>query len=110
MNHLVKGLLAKDALNAETVITAQYTIKERTGTFTTKVDQFRMTGLRQQLGEYFLDLAQLIGTISITIKANDVIALDGMDPFRYIDVYDINQDGSAKRVGKKRGRKPKCSA
>ena len=51
----------------------------------------------------------LIGKLAITVLANDIVALDGMKPERYVDVYNINPDGSDKSIGKKRGRKPKSN-
>lgn len=38
---------------------------------------------------------------------NDVEMIDGMDTKRFASVYNIKADGSDRKVGKKRGRKPK---
>lgn len=104
MNHLVERLLEKNAINSDTVLTVGF----RTGGCR-REDNFMMLGV-EKIGEsYRFRLRQLIGGDIISVWAKEVIALDGMDPIRYVDVYDINPDGSNKKIGKKRGRKPKIS-
>lgn len=44
-----------------------------------------------------------------TIKADDIMDIEGMDPERFAKSYSIKPDGSVK-VYKKRGRKPKQTA
>jgi len=107
MNHLVKAMLDKNALNSDTVITAWYQAKGAFGHIIKKQDDFIMTDVQKQGEEYKLTLRQIIGKSTVTIWARDIIAIDGMQPERYVDVYDINPDGSRKKTGKKRGRKPK---
>ena len=38
----------------------------------------------------------------------EVLAIDGMSMIRFAELYDINADGSNRKVGKKRGRKSKA--
>lgn len=42
-----------------------------------------------------------------TIRGHDIVAIDGMEPERVADTYDLCEDGSPKKLGKRRGRKPK---
>ena len=42
-----------------------------------------------------------------TIRGQDIVAIDGMEPDRVADTYDLREDGSPKKLGKRRGRKPK---
>ena len=42
-----------------------------------------------------------------TMSVNDVDEIEGMDPIRFAECYDMKSDGSHKKPGKKRGRKPK---
>lgn len=107
MNHLMQSLLEKDGLNCDTVITAYHISNDRHGKPQRKCDDFVMVDITKLGNEYQLKLRQLIGAGSVVVPATDIVALDGMDPARYVDIYDINPDGSTKKVGKKRGRKPK---
>lgn len=102
MNHLVECLLEKNALNSDTI----FTVNHKEGTIT-RHEQFSMLGIEKFGESYKFRLKKLIGGNTITVWAKEIIALDGMDPARFVDVYDINPDGSTKKVGKKRGRKPK---
>ena len=44
-----------------------------------------------------------------TMHINNVQEVDGMDPVRLASVYNISNTGGNKKVGKKRGRKPKTA-
>lgn len=107
MNHLMPRLIDKNGLTDDTVITAYHVSKDTYGRLQRRCDNFMLVDILQKGAEYRLRLKSLIGTSIITVKAADVIALDGMEPERFVDIYDINPDGSTKSVGKKRGRKPK---
>jgi hypothetical protein len=41
------------------------------------------------------------------IHSDNVLGIDGMTPARFAAVYNIGPDGGPRRVGKRRGRKPK---
>ena len=107
MNHLIKALLDKNVLNFDTVVTANYKLKDCSGRITVQQDEFVIVEVIKSECEYILSLRKMQGTSTIKISANDVVALDGMKPERYVEVYDISSDGSMKKIGKKRGRKPK---
>ncbi len=97
--------MEKNAINSDTVLTVCF----RSGSCR-REDNFMMIGI-EKIGEsYRFKLRQLIGGSVISVWAREIVALDGMDPVRYVDVYDINPDGTNKRIGKKRGRKPKIAA
>ena len=107
MNHLMPSLLDKQGLSDDTVITAYHMSKDIYGKMQRKVDQFTLVNVYSIGGQYQLKLKTLLGSDEVMVRANDVVALDGMDPERFVDIYDINPDGSTKQIGKKRGRKPK---
>ena len=107
MNHLMPSLIDKNGLTDDTVITAYHMSKDMYGRLQRRCDNFMLVDILQQGVTYQLKLKSLIGPSVITVNATDVVALDGMDPARFVDIYDINPDGSTKCVGKKRGRKPK---
>lgn len=107
MNHLMPSLIDKNGLTYDTVITAYHMSKDMYGRLQRRCDNFMLVDILQQGADYRLRLKSLIGTDIVTVNATDVVALDGMEPSRFVDIYDINPDGSTKCVGKKRGRKPK---
>ena len=107
MNHLMKAMLDQKALNFDTVITAKYVVKDNTGRCFHKQDDFKIINVKQHGTEYKLTLRHLIEYQAVTVWAKDVVALDGMTPERYVDIYNINSDGTIKQLGKKRGRKSK---
>jgi hypothetical protein len=107
MNHLMQGLLMKEAITNDTVLTVELEFRDSIGRSLKRREDFVMLDCWVDGGQYQLRIKQLIGGRQITIPADSIVALDGMDLGRYIDVYDINPDGSTKRMGKKRGRKPK---
>lgn len=107
MNQLIAAMIAQNILNNKTVITASYSTKDSSGRVVNKQDTFIfITAIKKEDG-YSLTLSTLYGNYPINIPANNIIAIDGMKPDRFIDVYDINIDGTPKKVGKKRGRKSK---
>lgn len=107
MNHLMKAMLDQNALTFDTVITAKYIVNDGTGRCLHKQDDFKIINIKQLGSEYKLTLLHLIEYQAVTVWARDVVALDGMKPERYVDIYNINSDGTIKHVGKKRGRKSK---
>lgn len=107
MNHLMPSLIDKNGLTDDTVITAYHISKDMYGRLQRRCDNFMLVDILQQGADYRLRLKSLIGSDVVTVNATDVVALDGMEPARFVDIYDINPDGSTKSVGKKRGRKPK---
>lgn len=107
MNHLMPSLLDKNGLTDDTVITAYHLSKDIYGRLQKRQANFMLVDVLQQGNNYQLRLKSLVGSNIVTVDATDVVALDGMDPARFVDIYDINPDGSTKCVGKKRGRKPK---
>lgn len=109
MNHLIKSLLDKNAIDETTVITANYDNKDNTGKLRRYQDNFHLESLIENQGEWILTVRKIIGQEYLKVRAQDILALDGMSPERYVDVYDINPDGSVKKLGKKRGRKPKST-
>jgi hypothetical protein len=107
MNQLIDIMLKQEILNDRTVITATYSTKDNTGRIVKKQGTFVFIDAVKQGNEYSLSLTTLSGGNAMNILATDIIAIDGMKPDRFVDVYDINIDGTIKNVGKKRGRRSK---
>lgn len=58
-------------------------------------------------GKVLFRLADLRSGAPTNVYADAVEEIDGMDPVRFADVYNITADGGKAVLGKRRGRKPK---
>jgi len=105
---LISALIEKNALATDTVITAQYTTKDLFGRDYYKKGDFRIEKISKSTESHIFELHSIDDTkISIRAESRSIIAIDGMDLLRYADIYDLLPDGTSKKVGRKRGRKPK---
>lgn len=107
MNLLISALLDKNALTEGNIITATYSIKDIFGRILTKTDEFDIVKVDKTDFQINFTLRHLVEKNEIYINDEHIVAIDGMKIERYADVYDINLDGTSKKIGKKRGRKPK---
>lgn len=106
MNQIICALLDKNAIGRDNVVTATYTVSEL-GKTIKKIGDFGIVNINRQEDHIDLTVRHIIEKNQIVINDEQITAIDGMDLRRYADVYDINFDGSSKKTGKKRGRKPK---
>lgn len=107
---LVGTLLSRGLIGLDTVVTARIGTKTRMGIMRYATADYTITRSEQGTGRWDLVLRSVIGQLEVRASDGDIVALDGMSVDRYADVYNINSDGSDKKVGRKRGRKPKISA
>jgi hypothetical protein len=107
MNQLISALVDNHAITKDNVITASYTIRTVSGRCTKRVGDFGIVGFERNDDCINFTLQHIIEKNQIRIDDGSIIAIDGMDLGRYADVYNINEDGTHKKLGKKRGRKPK---
>ena len=105
---VISALINKNALTIDTLITASYQGLDLFGRSFKKSGEFRIKRVSIENGTPLFELISG-DELRKTIHAyeNEIHAIDGMDPVRYADIYDILPDGSSKKVGRKRGRKPK---
>lgn len=106
MNQIINALLEKNAIGRDNVVTATYTVAEA-GRIIKKSGDFGIVDINKDHNNINLTVKHIIEKNQIVINDDQIVAIDGMDLTRYADVYDINLDGSSKKTGKKRGRKPK---
>lgn len=107
---LLAALVEKKAFVLDTIITASYTSKDIFGRTFHKRGDFKIRRVVKQNSEMLLELRSLDDNKEyVTISHSSILAIDGMDIHRYADIYDLLPDGTNKKVGKKRGRKPKNS-
>lgn len=107
MNALISALIDKKAIGNDNVITASYTVVEYGGKQSRRVGDFGIVDISKSGEHVNLTLKHIIDKNQIVVNDDQILAIDGMDISRYADVYDINKDGTTKKLGKKRGRKPK---
>lgn len=103
---LVKSLMDRGLICSKTIVTARIGVRNRMGAMTYSIADYTVESGGND-GTSGMVLRSVIGQISTTCRDCSILAIDGMSLDRFADVYNINADGSDKRVGKKRGRKPK---
>lgn len=105
---LISALLEKNAFESSTIITAAYTSTDVFGRTFEKVGQFRVRKIVKSSHRTLFELMMSHDSSSVMLApASNIRAVDGMDICRYADIYDLLPDGTSKKVGRKRGRKPK---
>jgi hypothetical protein len=107
-NTLISALINKNALAIDTLITASYQGLDLFGRSFKKTGEFRIKNIitKKEFPVFELVSGDEIQNV-IQADADSIYAIDGMDLIRYADIYDILPDGTSKKVGRKRGRKPK---
>ncbi len=109
MNSLISALIEKKAFVKDTIITASYQSTDLFGRTYNKSGEFKVARILKGETSPVFELINVTGTSKMVIRAKpeEIKAVDGMDICRFADVYDLLPDGSSKKVGRKRGRKPK---
>jgi hypothetical protein len=62
---------------------------------------------RIDIDTFLIEATPLFGQNKYLVKIDDIEEIDGMSPQRLGKVFNINDDGTPRNTGKKRGRKPK---
>jgi hypothetical protein len=108
LHTVITALLDKKALDTDTIVTASYHSRDLFGRTFYKTGEFKIYQISITEKIPIFKLKSIDNTCGI-IQANaeSITAIDGMDIFRYADIYDILPDGTNKKVGRKRGRKSK---
>lgn len=105
---LLEALIDKKAFTDETIITAWYSTIDLFGRSFRKSSEFKIHKIVKDNGDHTVfELIALQDSRIIKTSADEIRAIDGMDLSRYADIYDLHPDGTSKKIGKKRGRKPK---
>lgn len=106
-NGLMDTLLRRGLISSDTIVTAKIGTKNKLGGMHYSIDDYVIKETLLVNENWGLLLQSVIGQVRIRTNDDAIVAIDGMSIDRYADVYNINHDGTDKRVGKKRGRKPK---
>jgi hypothetical protein len=107
MNQLISALYDRSAIGTDNVVTASYTLRDGDGKKTKRVGDFGVIHVEKTTDHINFVLQHVTDKNRVIVSDHQILAIDGMDLSRYADVYDLNSDGTMKKVGKKRGRKPK---
>lgn len=101
------ALMEKHAIGSDNVVTATYTVTDLFGRTFNKTNKFKIINIDQASEKIKFELAALDENKNLQVGSESILFIDGMDVARYADIYDLLPDGTTKKVGKKRGRKPK---
>lgn len=106
---LIDALVKHKAFDNSTIITANYETVDLVGRVFSKIGEFKINRILKNSERIQFELLPLNDTKNEVILASlsQIKAVDGMDMARFADIYDLLPDGSKKKVGRKRGRKPK---
>lgn len=106
---VVKKLIEKGAIKRETEVEAHYKGRDLSG-----CPLSRSRGIFLVLGARLMEDQVTFDTIDTRwgqrqqIHSNDIIAIDGMEPERFANIFGFTEDGDVLKQGKRRGRKPKA--
>lgn len=105
---LISALIEKGAFVDDTIFTASYLSYDLFGREFSKIGDFKLQRIIQNDSSTLLELTILESSkMIINADPDDIQEIDGMELFRFAEIYDLYVDGSQKKTGRKRGRKPK---
>jgi len=105
--HVIETLWDIQALDTSTIVKAHYTSRDRHGIEFVSLDDFYIKDINITDQTICVILKNCRQGFEITVTPGDLLLFDGMQPERFVSVYNLNWDGSNKYTGKKRGRKRK---
>lgn len=108
-NKLAEALVNKGVLPAGTEVRAKHKAMGLGSVNNVIVsNDFSITqSIIREDGKVQFKLADLRSGVPYSVFAEAVEEIDGMDPVRFAEVYNITADGGKAVLGKRRGRKPK---
>lgn len=104
---LLEQLINKNVFSDDTIITAYYQTIDSFGRSFKRTTECKIKNIINKENKYEFELIGLQENILIKATTDSILSIDGMTLERYADIYDLNPDGTNKKVGRKRGRKPK---
>lgn len=105
---LISALIEKEAFVTDTIFTASYTSQDVFGRIFSKTGDFKLQRVIKQQTNTLLELVILESSgLIVKAESDSIQMIDGMDLQRFADIYDLEMDGTHKKTGRKRGRKPK---
>lgn len=102
---LIETLLDKKIINNSTQMYVEFTKTDQSLRGLTLKDICTVDEvLRDTDNKYIFKLTRLDCKEPITVPAEKVLLIDGMDPKTLCKAFELNVDGSKKKLGKRRGR------
>lgn len=106
---LVQKLIEKGAIRARTEMEAHYNGVDISGARLARVRGNFIVIAAKAIGDKIaFDGVSTDDGAKQNFLAEDIIAIDGMDPERFANIYGMNEFGEILRQGKRRGRKSKA--
>lgn len=106
---VVKKLIEKGAIKRETEVEAHYKGNDLSGgPLARSRGIFLVLGARLMEDQVTFDAIDTRWGSRQQIHSDDIIAIDGMDPARFANIFGLTEEGEVLKQGKRRGRKPKA--
>lgn len=106
---LLTALLEKNAVTPGTVVTAKYSFVDIFGRSFFKKNEFTIDKILNNNNKLVFELSCIYDNETIKADGESILFIEGMDVSRYADIYGLHPDGTNKKLGKKRGRKPRST-
>ena len=106
---LAESLIEVGVLIPGVEVEVHYHAKGLSGNIDTPVIEsfFIRKVLRTSSGKYLFDCSSTVAERMHRFDASNILKIDGMEPARIADVYNLKPNGDPKKRGNKRGRKNK---
>ena len=106
---LLTALLEKNAVTPGTIVTAKYSLIDMFGRAFFKKNEFMINKIMNNENQLIFELSCIYDDNTIKADGDSILFIEGMDISRYADIYGLHPDGTNKKLGKKRGRKPRLT-
>ena len=74
-----------------------------------KKNEFTIDKIMNNNNKLVFELSCIYDNETIKADGESILFIEGMDVSRYADIYGLHPDGTSKKLGKKRGRKPRST-
>ena len=106
---LLTALLEKNAVTTGTIVTAKYSLIDMFGRSFFKKNEFMINKIVNNENKLTFELSCIYDNNIIKTNGDAILFIEGMEISRYADIYGLHPDGTNKKLGKKRGRKPRST-
>lgn len=104
---LAVALINKGRIVTGTEITAKYRgVALGCSSVTETIGDFVIFGAVKKGNEIYFDLKSTRDGLPQRVPSKDILMIDGMEPLRFAESFDITESGETVQPTKKRGRKP----
>lgn len=105
---LLKVLVQRNIVGVRTEIDAHYRGRDIAGNpLIPSFGTFLILEIHTNGSAFVFTCADTVDGTRRNIPGSAIVAIDGMDPLRLAENYELTESGEKLKVGKRRGRKPK---